>query len=374
MRSVLTGGLFLAGAWVAACGGDDTSAESDATVDARADRAVDDSGQTPDGQADGSADAEVDAEVDGGPVVSPECMAMVDAAQAFLATLEADEQMDATAMFGSNAHRQFEFLPPNSAARDGLSMRDMDDEEKAALAAFLQASMSTSGYMKLEQVRALESVLAMEESGMPVTNNRDPDNYFVQFFGTPAVDFENPWGFRFEGHHLSVQAGVVGCAVFTASPAFWGSSPNTTPLQAEIDAAEALWDSLDAGERGMARGNVNRDAIDAKEGSLAMIAVSGLPAGMMSPAQQMELRNIINAYIGNMAAPIAADRLAAIEDAGFDNIGFVYDDGDFRVLGPTFVIELVLVNPTHIHSAWRDYDGDYGDDLIARHMARHHHP
>ena len=93
----------------------------------------------------------------------------------------------------------------------------------------------------------------------------------------------------------------------------------------------------------------------------------------MTPQQVDDLRALIRAYLDTMSAPIAADRHAAIEAAGFDAIRFVYADRDFRVIGPTFVIELVYAGDTHIHSVWRDYDGDYGDDLIARHMAADPH-
>ena len=61
------------------------------------------------------------------------------------------------------------------------------------LAAFLQSAFSQSGYAKLKQIRALESVLAMQACGQSSTPNRDPENYFVQFHGTPVVDGDLPW-------------------------------------------------------------------------------------------------------------------------------------------------------------------------------------
>lgn len=300
------------------------------------------------------------------------CIDMVDDALAFLDALETDEYDAATADYGGDRHTSFEFLPPLSAARDGASIKDLDTEERGLLAGFLQSAFSQGGYARLEQIRALESVLAMQESGMPSTPNRDPDNYFIQIFGTPVVDGDLPWGFRFEGHHLSVQAAVIDCRLFTATPAFWGASPEITPLSAEATAGESLWTALDAGQQATAQASVNTAASDQKTEKLDPFAAAGLRYAEMTSTQKALLMQIIDGYIDNMNAPIAADRHAALEAAGRDDISFAYDSGDFRVLGPTFVIEFVYAGNNHIHSVWRDYDGDYGDDLIARHMADFH--
>lgn len=308
----------------------------------------------------------------GGAGKAQACIDMVEDALAFLDALEMAEYDAATADYGGDRHTAFEFLPPMSAARDGVSIKDLDTEERDLLASFLQSAFSQSGYAKVEQIRALESVLAMQESGMPTTANRDPENYFIQVFGTPVVDGDLPWGFRFEGHHLSVQAAVIDCRLFSATPAFWGASPEVTPLSTETTAAESLWADLDAGQQGTAQVSVGTTAIDEKDGRLDPLTSEGLRYAEMTPAQQALLMQIIDAYLDNMNAPIAADRHAALEAAGRDDISFAYDGGDFRVLGPTFVIELVYAGNTHIHSVWRDYDGDYGDDLIARHMADFH--
>jgi Protein of unknown function (DUF3500) len=301
------------------------------------------------------------------------CIDMVDAANAFLDSLDNDAFATATADFGAGEHTKFEFLPPLSAARDGLTMKALDPQQTDLLAALLQATMSGSGYAKLEAIRALESVLAMQESGVPVTENRDPDNYFIQIFGTPTVDGELPWGFRFEGHHLSLQTGVIDCELYSATPAFWGASPEITPLSVEVTSAQQLWDALDAGQQAMAQANVAASTpINIKDAKIDPLAAEGLPAGNMTAPQQMLLRQIIDAFLGNMNTPIAEQRSAAIEADDFAEVRFAFDGGNYRVLGPSFVIELVSAGNNHIHAVWRDYDGDYGDDLITQHMADFH--
>lgn len=306
----------------------------------------------------------------------PECVAMVEAANAFLDSLDAAQQEQATFAWDDPVRQGFEFLPPNSAPRDGLSMRDMSMEQVELLQAFLQASLSNPGYLQVEAIRALESVLAMQEEGVPVTDNRDPDNYFIHIFGTPDAQSEVPWGWRFEGHHLSVHASVIACAQFSATPAFWGVAGATDPMQDEIDLSQQLWDALDADQQNQANVGVGTDAIDAKTGQIDPIAMVGLPAGEMTADQQDILRALVGEYVGNAHDLAAEQRLAAIEEAGFENVWFAWaaNTGNFRVLGPTFVIEFVWAGGGHVHSVWRNYDGDYGDDLIERHMSAHHHP
>lgn len=305
----------------------------------------------------------------------PECVDTVEAANAFIAALDGPQGDEALYPWEDGERTGFEFLPPNSAARSGLSLRDVDETQTALFEAFLAAAMSNPGFLKVEQIRALESVLAMQESGMPVTDNRDPDNYFITFFGTPSVDGGSAWGWRFEGHHLSIAGGMLDCESFYATPAFWGASPMLDPIADEVELAVQLWDSLDGAQQGQASVGVGTNAVDAKEGLLSMLAAEGLPAGEMSDEQVMLLRDLVAEYAENNNAVVATARLEAIEAAGFDEVRFAYDpgNGNWRVLGPTFVIEFIYAGATHVHSVWRDYDGDYGEDLIAKHLEEHPH-
>ena len=305
----------------------------------------------------------------------PECVDTVEAAEALLAALDAG-QADTARYDWMDAERTgFEFLPPNSAARNGLSLRDVDDAQRALAEALLQAAMSDPGFGKVAEIRALESVLAMNEEGVPVSDNRDPDNYFITIFGTPNVDGGTPWGWRFEGHHLSIHGSMLDCERFSATPAFWGASPMLDPIADEVDLALQLWGALDGMQQGQADVPIGTAAVDVRSGLLDPLAFEGIAAGDLSAEQEGLLRDLVAEFAGNMNAPVAAQRIEAIEAAGFDEVRFAYDsgNGNWRVLGPSFVIEFIYAGATHVHSVWRDYQGDYGEDLIARHMARHHH-
>ena len=79
---------------------------------------------------------------------------------------------------------------------------------------------------------------------------------------------------------------------------------------------------------------------------------------------------------------IAEERLANVRSAGLNTIKFAWmgsiNEGEphyYRVQGPTFLIEYdnVQNEANHIHSVWRDFDGDFGRDILAAHYQRYAH-
>ena len=152
------------------------------------------------------------------------------------------------------------------------------------------------------------------------------------------------------------------------------SAQNPGPLNLELSTAEALWDALDSNQQQKATVAVGTDGMDTKQGKLDPIAVAGLRAAEMTAAQVKLLRTLVDLYLDNMNKPIAAWRRAAIEANGFDDVSYARSGRNFRVLGPSFIIEAHYPNNSdnHVHTVWRDYTNDYGADLIAEHMAHDH--
>jgi hypothetical protein len=297
---------------------------------------------------------------------------MVDAAKTFLQSLEAAKRTTASFTWEGAQRLKFEFLPPNQAAREGLTLKGLAAPQRMAFETFLQKAMSVPGYTKTERIRQLEVAL-----GTPPV--RDPENYFISFFGEPSASASSPWGFRFEGHHMSIHTSVVACQTYSTTPAFWGASGYTTatanPLSAEESLARTLFDSLTAAQKTeAARGATGIGAIEDKQRKTTPYpADSGVAASALSPSQKEALRQLIHTYVGNMNAPIAAQRMQRIDAAGFDNLRFVFGTGGYyRVQGPTFVIVFAPESAEHIHAVWRDFNGDWGEDLLARHLERMH--
>ncbi|MFM7209948.1 MAG: DUF3500 domain-containing protein, partial [Verrucomicrobiota bacterium] len=122
---------------------------------------------------------------------------MSKAANAFLGSLKAEQKAKATFQFDDAERTNWIFVP---SARKGLPLKEMNPGQRHFAQAILSVALSGRGHMKAESVMALEHVLFELEGGSGP--KRDAENYFVSIFGTP--DAKGTWGFRWEGHHLSL--------------------------------------------------------------------------------------------------------------------------------------------------------------------------
>src|SRR6185437_5087966 len=98
--------------------------------------------------------------------------------------------------------------------------------------------------------------------------------------------------------------------------------------------------------------------------------------------QQKMLRDLLDEYVNAHQPEIARDRLARVEKAGLDDIRFLWigstEPGQphyYCVQGPTFILEYDCTqdNANHIHAVWRDFDGDFGMDILAQHYRESPH-
>lgn len=299
------------------------------------------------------------------PQADAECLEMVQAASALLEGLSSAERASARFSWADEQRQRFEFFPPQMEERGGLSLKGLEPGKRALFDALLSAAMSASGERKVAQIMALEALL-----GKPPY--RDPENYFVSVFGTPNSGNQQPWGFRFEGHHVSLHVSMLGCQTYASTPLFLGTNPRTDPLQREIDTAAALLASLDEGLRQQVAGTSESRGMDSKTARITPYGDRGVAAAQMNAAQKGMLRSLVNLWIDTMAKPIAQEHRRAIEEADFDRVRFMVAGQAFRVQGPTFLIELNYAGPGHAHSVWRDFDGDWGVDLLQRHLEAHH--
>src|SRR5436190_2071752 len=215
---------------------------------------------------------------------------------------------------------------------------------------------------------------------------RDSERYFFSVFGTPSG--KDTWGWRVEGHHVSLHFTVVNGALVAGAPAFFGSNPAEVRegakkglriLGAEEDAARALLDSLDQSQRAKAiiETAAPGDMLTMANVDIKPLSPAGITAEALKPNQRDLLMKLIDVYIGFMAPDIAADRTAKLKKAGVEKIGFAWageaERGKkhyYRVQGPSFLIEYdnTQNDGNHIHSVWRDFDGDFGRDLLREHL------
>jgi hypothetical protein len=174
-----------------------------------------------------------------------------------------------------------------------------------------------------------------------------------------------------------------------ASPSFFGSNPaevrvdgpkkGTRILAAEEDSARALLSALDASQRTKAIINVDApgDMLTMATVEIKPLSPVGITADALNPAQRDLLMKLIDVYTGFMADDIAADRVARFKKAGIEKIAFAWagpmERGAkhyYRIQGPTFLVEYdnTQNDGNHVHSVWRDFDGDFGRDLLREHL------
>jgi hypothetical protein len=315
--------------------------------------------------------------------------AMSTAAAQWLASLTPDQREKAAFAFDSEERLRWHFIPNESFARKGLTIKEMSEPQRTLAHALIKTGLSARGYLTATAIMELETVLRAMEHG---ERARDHEAYFLSVFGTPGD--RRAWGWRFEGHHLSIRFDVVGARTTASSPAFFGANPaevregpqkGLRVLGAEEDAGRALLDALDDGQRKVAI--IQTDAPDEIVTSNALkvdpLAPIGLKASAMTPDQRQKLSQLIDVYAGLMAADVAAERMERLRKAGLENIAFAWAGETargrkhyYRLQGPTFLVEYdnAQNDGNHIHTVWRDFDGDFGRDLLREHLAAHPHP
>jgi hypothetical protein len=311
--------------------------------------------------------------------------AMAESANRFLASLTAEQRVNAAFPFDAEERLRFHFIPPETFERRGVTIKEMSAEQRQRAHALLASGMSARGHMTAMQIMEAEGILATLE-GPDRQFARDPEAYYVSVFGTPSTD--GTWGWRWEGHHISLHFTAVEGELSVSTPTFLSANPaevpsgpkkGMRPLARQEDAGRALLSSLDLAQRevaiidDVAPGNI----LSAMEPEVGPLASEGIRAADLDEVQRALLMDIVEAYVSVMNDEVATLRREEIRSSDTDDITFAWAGGTvrgevayFRVQGPTFLIEFdnTMRDPNHIHSGWRDFDGDFGRDLIREHV------
>jgi hypothetical protein len=323
---------------------------------------------------------------------------MAGAATKLLASLTPEQRQEGAFAFASDERFHWHFIPTGPSPmfpRNGLTIKEMSEPQRKLALDLLKTGLSQRGYLTATAIMDLETILGALEAaeraaaaqlprGTPIV--RDTERYFFSIFGTPST--KDTWGWRVEGHHISLHFTVVNGTLVAGAPSFFGSNPaevRSGPkaglriLGAEEDAARALLASLDASQRTKAiiEATAPGDMITMAKVKIDPLSPSGITAAALNPSQRELLMTLIDVYAGFMAPDIAADRLARLKKAGVDQIGFAWagetERGKkhyYRIQGPTFLVEYdnTQNDGNHIHSVWRDFEGDFGRDLLREHL------
>ena len=362
---------------------------------------------------------------------------VAEAARGFLDGLDAGQREVATFPFTAEEERTTFFYTPTD--HGGLSFVEMTPQQHAAAMALLAATVSPGWYSTAATVMGLENVLAGLEGFVDFPHDadairtRDPNRYQVSVFGTPG---EEPWGWRFGGHHVSVSMVVAGGEV-RLLPTFLGANPASyhgvganfiRPLAAEEDLGRELVQLLNEEQLATAvlspiappdmvttnrsrldgsirteatpwliwrrtRDDFTDSAVEAVAANLGKLgdehlsaleytaAPKGIAASALDGGQREALTALLRQYVARMPDELAESewaRIASIDDTALSFAwagGFERGEGHYyRIQGPGLLVEYdnTQNDANHIHTVWRDPDRDFGRDLLAEHYAAAH--
>ena len=300
------------------------------------------------------------------------------AASGFLATLDPAQKAKAKLPFDGDERENFHFTPRDRA---GLPLKEMTDAQREAAMKLLDSALSEKAKLKVTQIMTLEGLLAEMEKD-PV--RRDPGKYGLIVFGTPGDP--KGWGWRFEGHHLSFSITWVGEKT-SVTPSFLGSNPGEVRegrlkglrvLAAEEDLARTLVTTLVAAGKPevVFSEKPPGEIITAENRTATALDPVGVLASDMTETQRTALLTLIAEYTGRYRPEVAATDMAKIKAADLGKVRFGWAGGTqpgetyyYRIQGPTFLMEACNVqnNANHVHAAWRDFNGDFGRDLLREH-------
>lgn len=312
---------------------------------------------------------------------------MTDAAAKLVNNFTDDQKSKALFAFDDKERTNWWFVPlqkDKKPLRKGLRFDRMTGQQKEMARSLLRAGTSAPGFLKATTIMSLEAVLAeLEKNG---ANVRDPGWYFVSIFGTPTK--AGKWGWRIEGHHLSLNFAIDRGKIVASTPAFFGANPaliqnktengpklgyRTLPQAEKL--AKKLFAALSAEQKKEARQAQLFAEIEQGKPVAHPGAPKGIAAAKMKDKQRGLLVKLIQSYADRMPSEVAAVEMADVKAGGIDNIHFAFAQDakkagkpyTYHVQGPTFLIEFLNVqgdsagNPAnHIHSCWRDLRGDFG--------------
>lgn len=309
------------------------------------------------------------------------------AANNLLATLTPEQRAKVNFEFASDERVNWHFVPRE---RKGLPFADLTPAQKHLAHVVISSALSQRGYFKAVTIMSLEDILKELERDNPKAPRRDPEMYFLSFFGKPGVDV---WGLRIEGHHLALNFTARGDQILASTPSFMGTNPaevrngpraGLRVLAGEELLGRQLVKSLNARQLAVAliTNVAPKDVITGDSRRANRLEPLGLSAGKLDKPQRETLAALIKEYLGRNRSELADADWKKVQAAGWDKINFAWAGGVepgqghyYRIQGPSFLLEYdnTQNDANHVHAVWRDLENDFGDDLLKRHYEQTPH-
>jgi uncharacterized protein DUF3500 len=340
------------------------------------------------------------------PFADAQSIAVVDAANTFLSTLSEAQKKAVLFAFTDAAQRvRWSNFPDGAVSRSGVRWGELNAAQRSALMDLLGAVLSPEGVLMVREQMDADDVVKKTSTGIP-PNERPPrssggpangsppgdfggppggrppvnfgsDYYFVSFVGRPSPTL--PWMLQFGGHHLAINATVVGPNI-TFSPSVTGGEPLKYTkdgkaiyiVENEVRQAMAMLNGLTAEQRRKVVISDRRiDLVLGPGHDGQILQPEGLPGSEMTDAQKAQLLAVIEARLGILKAHDLAAAMADVRrnlnQTSFAWYGTTTELGGayFRVTGPTVLIEYAPQDmdgdaTDHAHNMYRDPTNEYG--------------
>ena len=158
---------------------------------------------------------------------------MAEAARTWLDTLDAEQLVigrGAVPVDGppDNERRRWFYTPTDHG---GLTIHQQRPAQQRAAMRLVSTGLSPAAYGTVATIMGLENVLDYHEgfvARFDRERGRDPGLYYLCVFGEPGS--RGSWGWRFGGHHVSLNNLVVDGVLVATTPCFLGADPATSPL------------------------------------------------------------------------------------------------------------------------------------------------
>lgn len=306
------------------------------------------------------------------------------AATTFLSSLSDEQKAKAQFVFTDEERYNWHFIPKE---RKGIRVGDLNESQLKLAMALLKTSLSDTGYTKAAAIIQLENVLREVENRPASDMHRSPTNYCFSVFGKPGTD--SIWGWRLEGHHISLNFSSENNKLVSGTPGFLGSNPaivlagpekGKQVLKDETDLGLALVKSLD--ETQLKKALINKEAPADIITSASRKAMIENPEGIfyseLTADQQKRMMQLLSLYIHRYTKLFAKNMMDEITAADINKLQFAWAGGletgpghphYYRIQGPTIIIEYdnTQNNANHVHSVLRDLKHDFGGDELLEH-------
>jgi hypothetical protein len=301
---------------------------------------------------------------------------MTAATERLLAALSPEDEKDARLPFGGPARAEWSYLP---GSRRGAELAQLSPAGRKAAYRLLATALSRPAFAQAVTIMAFEELLDIEEHE---ELRRHIDGYYVALFGAPGDD---AWGWRFEGHHVSVNVTVVGGQPVVA-PLFLGSNPArvlddgnlvVAPLLREEGMARDLVTGLPPAlrERAVVAGTAPTDIITTMDASTeGGLEPAGVTVAELPTEARDQLAGLLRVYTGRLAPDLALFGLSAETTFAWAGGLRPGDKHYYRIQGPDLLVEYdnSQRDGNHAHTVLRRPGADFGTSLLTAHLTTEH--